>query len=56
MDEFLTGLILGAISTLSLIVTLLVYSETGLMKEAYDRGYAVECVGKEGYYWECDNE
>ena len=24
------------------------------MKEAFDRGYAVQCVGKEGYYWECE--
>lgn len=24
------------------------------MKEAFERGYAVQCVGKEGYYWECD--
>lgn len=24
------------------------------MKEAFDRGYAVQCIGKEGYYWECD--
>ena len=21
--------------------------------QAYDRGYMVECLGKEGYYWEC---
>lgn len=28
------------------------YSET--MKEAYDRGFAVQCVGKVGYYWECE--
>ena len=25
-----------------------------IMKEAFDRGYAVQCVGKAGYYWECD--
>ena len=24
------------------------------MKEAFDRGYAVECLGKEGYYWKCE--
>lgn len=24
-----------------------------LMKEAYDRGHAVQCLGKEGYYWDC---
>jgi hypothetical protein len=25
-----------------------------LMKEAFDRGFAVQCVGKIGYHWECD--
>lgn len=24
-----------------------------VMKEAYDRGHAVQCLGKEGYYWVC---
>lgn len=25
-----------------------------IMKQAYDRGHAVQCLGKEGYYWECE--
>lgn len=25
-----------------------------VFKQAYDRGYAVQCVGKTGYYWECE--
>ena len=25
-----------------------------VMQEAFDRGYAVRCVGKTGYYWECE--
>lgn len=25
-----------------------------IMQEAFDRGYAVECLGKEGYYWKCE--
>ena len=24
-----------------------------VMHQAYERGYMVECLGKEGYYWEC---
>lgn len=24
------------------------------MKETLDRGYAVQCIGKESYYWECE--
>ena len=23
------------------------------MKEAFERGYATQCVGIEGYHWEC---
>ena len=23
-------------------------------KEAFERGYMVECVGEIGYYWECE--
>lgn len=25
-----------------------------IMQEAYERGYAVQCLGKTGYYWECE--
>ena len=24
------------------------------MQEAFDRGHAVQCLGKTGYYWGCD--
>lgn len=27
-----------------------------IMKQAYDRGYAVECLGETGYYWGCEGE
>ena len=23
-------------------------------QQAFDRGYMVQCIGKEGYYWECE--
>lgn len=25
-----------------------------IMMQAYERGHAVECLGKTGYYWECE--
>lgn len=25
-----------------------------VMKEAFERGYAVQCLGVEGYFWECE--
>lgn len=31
--------------------------ETGkhnLLREAYERGHAVQCLGKTGYFWECE--
>ncbi len=28
----------------------------GVMSAAYERGYAVQCAGLEGYHWECPAE
>ena len=25
-------------------------------QEAFERGFMFQCVGKSGYYWECDSE
>lgn len=30
------------------------FSHQPTMKEAFNRGYAVQCLGKIGYYWECE--
>lgn len=27
-----------------------------MMVEAFNKGYAVQCVGKSGYYWECEGD
>ena len=32
------------------------YAREKTMQEAYDRGYAVQCEGETGYYWECDHD
>ena len=29
------------------------YGRRAVMIEAFERGYAVQCVGKSGYHWEC---
>ena len=26
-----------------------------IKQQAYERGYMVECLGKGGYYWECED-
>ena len=46
------GVILGVLLGLVITANLLVNHK----KEAFDRGFMVQCVGKTGYYWECDNE
>lgn len=49
-----------SIFTSLLITSLIVYivaevsTTQMLMKEAFDRGYAVQCIGKKGYYWDCE--
>lgn len=25
-----------------------------ILREAFERGYAVQCLGVKGYYWECE--
>lgn len=40
-----------------LVLNIFFISELGSIKqEAFDRGYMVECLGKKGYYWDCENE
>jgi hypothetical protein len=45
------GILIGCLIGMDLGSSL-TYDE--LMKAAYDRGYAVQCLGREGYYWECE--
>lgn len=28
-------------------------SAEATMQQAFERGYAVQCIGKTGYHWEC---
>ena len=29
-------------------------ASAGFKADAFERGYMVECIGKSGYYWECE--
>ena len=51
MMEYFLGLIFGF--TIGFFISMVVFRDS-VMLEAYERGYAVECLGKTGYYWECD--
>jgi hypothetical protein len=35
-------------------IFVLVYTIQNYKQEAFDRGFMVQCVGKTGYYWECE--
>ena len=57
MMQLLTSTMLIVVS-ITLVLTTGFWSErvADLKQDAFDRGYMVECVGKTGYYWECDDE
>ena len=39
---------------LALIVFALSVIHANYKREAFDRGFMVQCIGKTGYYWECE--
>ena len=39
---------------LALIVIALSDIHSKYKREAFDRGFMVQCIGKTGYYWECE--
>lgn len=55
MDE-LIGVIVVMLIVFGVAYMNIPSSEQVFMKDAYDRGFAVQCVGKTGYYWECEDE
>ena len=57
MDDFVISFVIGAAVSVSAFVALLItldVSDNQIKQQAFDRGYMVECVGKTGYYWECE--
>jgi hypothetical protein len=50
MIEFITGLIVGLFLGFLMVAGVSLEYE----KEIFDRGFMVQCVGKTGYYWECE--
>lgn len=50
---FFTGVVWGMV----VLVWFLVYmgwTPHDIRKQAFERGHMVQCVGKTGYYWECE--
>lgn len=59
MSDIFSGIIIGLFLGFGIgtLIGMAVGSDSTyekVMKETYDRGHAVQCLGKEGYYWECD--
>lgn len=57
MDDLVWGISLGALTGVFLTVVLVTVTNEGWpvsKREVYERGYMVQCIGKSGYYWECE--
>lgn len=55
MAENLFSFIVGAAMSGVLFVFVGIgIGEDATMAQAYNRGYAVECLGVTGYHWECE--
>jgi hypothetical protein len=54
MAEFIAGLFSGLVVGLFFGLLMVVDASLEYQIEAFDRGLMVQCVGKTGYYWECE--
>ena len=57
MSNFIVGFFVGCFTGLVILTVLLIIGgqyPAQLKREAYDRGYMVECLGVEGYHWDCE--
>lgn len=56
-DSFGIGFCLAGVIAVAMVLLLVVPSVEGtIMKQAFERGYAVQCLGQTGYHWECEGE
>lgn len=53
LEIFALLMSLGAVMLSSCSLGIILGSDQ-VMQQAHERGYAVECTGKEGYFWECE--
>ena len=53
MDGFIGCAVSGVLVAMAFIAGCAL-ANMGFSQQAYDRGYMVECIGKSGYYWECE--
>lgn len=53
-EAFIGGLCVGIIIAILIAVAAYSVGQGKILREAYDRGHVVQCLGKKGYHWECD--
>jgi hypothetical protein len=54
MTQFSSNFIAALIASTIAIYFVQKNTTLEIMQEAFDRGYAVECIGKDGYHWDCE--
>lgn len=53
--EFFGGLITGSLITFFTLLLISANTERHVKaKDVFERGHMVQCLGKSGYYWECE--
>jgi len=53
--SFFMGAIFGALVFFTMMFLFIIpKAQKEVMRQAYERGHAVQCLGKTGYHWECE--
>ena len=55
-DFVFDGVVLAIVLIVACAATAIIGNVDGkraTMQQAFERGYAVQCIGKTGYHWEC---
>jgi hypothetical protein len=45
---------IGIVAVMFAMFISMISAHQNTMHQAHERGYAVQCPGKVGYYWECN--
>lgn len=56
MFDFIIVLIVAGVWSMGFFLGMGAGHDSGAeatMQQAFERGYAVQCIGKTGYHWEC---
>lgn len=51
---FLLGVLIGFLAGMLIGVLIMAEEREKIKQQSFERGHMVQCVGKTGYYWECE--